>query len=529
MSDQLTVGNIHAAWFVSLYYDGGTNSLTVGHQAGNLYGTSTPVYPFLANRPTIRRSINLKDCKAKISNVSIQLTNATYRGAQLWDELNPLSAARKYLNRAVVIQERLNRAGTLSTVFTGRIRELSLNRSSGKIDVILESNEPWDFISIPQTQLDTGQYFPVVYGDYGYSSSGSYCIYKQQFPVELLTKTSEELLAIMPFNTNTDPYRLHVYEESLDRFVPITDDSGNYQYTGTTDYDANGYVIPVYEGLIHSWKMKPLYLSTRNASTFTDPENAIDDKDADETTTYATCTINAGSGGGFELYFQVADSRFNPYDYSAAQVQIQVAVNVQVDSTSGTPILWLSIDGGSSAVKALTFVGTSQTTHTWTVGAADMEVRKLPTSMSLYFFRNSATGTPVTLKLFDVRVSVVAQTCIAPLATASDEQLADAKAIKSDVERLYCGGDGLTRAWSSGACDDVQEIHRDALIRFAGMTTSTPDGYSDLDTARSGFKGRLWLHKPVPLREVLERLQFEGQFIFTWAADGDPRYIFVKS
>ena len=28
---------------------------------------------------------------------------------------------------------------------------------------------------------------------------------------------------------------------------------------------------------------------------------------------------------------------------------------------------------------------------------------------------------------------------------------------------------------------------------------------------------------------MLEQLQYEGQFVFAWAADGDPKYIFVKS
>jgi hypothetical protein len=44
-------------------------------------------------------------------------------------------------------------------------------------------------------------------------------------------------------------------------------------------------------------------------------------------------------------------------------------------------------------------------------------------------------------------------------------------------------------------------------------------GWSATETARDGFNCRLWETKPVLLSEVLERLQFEGQFI--WRQYGD--------
>ena len=116
----------------------------------------------------------------------------------------------------------------------------------------------------------------------------------------------------------------------------------------------------------------------------------------------------------------------------------------------------------------------------------------------------------------------------------------------TDLEYLYCGSDGLDADYTDGPgtpAIEVHQVHRDIMNRFAGVDfdndymanwiDASPGAY-DLDVARDNWKVRLWLLEPEPLKDVLDKLQFEGCFIFTLTADSDGsgtpggRYIWVQ-
>ena len=79
------------------------------------------------------------------------------------------------------------------------------------------------------------------------------------------------------------------------------------------------------------------------------------------------------------------------------------------------------------------------------------------------------------------------------------------------------------------ACiNEVHEAHRDILYSFCDLT-AVPDGFSDVETARPDWLVRMWVHEPTEVKEILEKLQYEGQFIFVWKPDQVPRYVVVKS
>ncbi len=52
------------------------------------------------------------------------------------------------------------------------------------------------------------------------------------------------------------------------------------------------------------------------------------------------------------------------------------------------------------------------------------------------------------------------------------------------------------------------------LIRYAGLSTSTPDGWSDLDTSKNWVM-RYWQLKPIDLEKGLKKMQKEGGFIYS--------------
>lgn len=513
VTNQHRLGNVRVSWTYRLYYDGETNYTTLAHAhtSGNNADHSLP---FVAKPPTIRRSIDLAKCTSKVSNLTLSVLNARYNGAPFWDELDPMTATRKYLNRKIVVFQELNGRGAFTPLYTGRVRSLELD--GGEIQIDIEPNQPWDFISIPNVQAASGRYFPVVYGDYAANTAEGYGVYKALWPVEVDAHSNAGIWGLMPMATSSIGYRLHYWEEEQDQFCALEDSSGNYFYTSSSDYDASGEALRVDPTLKHEYKLKPFRLSDDDPGDFTNPENAIDFPTADDTTTAATVTTVVASND--DIIVEVQDTTVTTWDESASEYQILLRVTYQVDTIAPAPYLYVVFDGtdvGSQVISTTSLAAT-----TFTIDSADWDVKTLPAEIKIRASRSTPNGS-CTFDIYDIRLQIVAQ--------VDPTDLADAKRSKQDVKYLYCGGDGLEKSWSSGACDTLQEFHRDMLIRYTGLSTSTPTGYSALDTARSGWSGRLWLHDPVELRKVLEQLQYEGQFVFDWDASGDPRYLFVKS
>ena len=112
------------------------------------------------------------------------------------------------------------------------------------------------------------------------------------------------------------------------------------------------------------------------------------------------------------------------------------------------------------------------------------------------------------------------------------DQAADASenAIQS-LEYVYCGNDGYSKTYNggSGVATLPHEIHRDLLKRFTDFdyADGVMTGWSDLNTARSGWTCHWWLLEERTLKSILEQIQYEGCFIFTTKPDGG-RYIWVE-
>ena len=101
--------------------------------------------------------------------------------------------------------------------------------------------------------------------------------------------------------------------------------------------------------------------------------------------------------------------------------------------------------------------------------------------------------------------------------------------IKNDekLKQVYVAQDGYpsNSSWSgnSNVLTELHEFHRDICHRFLGLT-ATPDGWSDLDSAKA-WQGRLWENKAKPVKRILDKLAFEGGFCYTFSAAGTLKYI----
>jgi hypothetical protein len=97
---------------------------------------------------------------------------------------------------------------------------------------------------------------------------------------------------------------------------------------------------------------------------------------------------------------------------------------------------------------------------------------------------------------------------------------------------LYVANDGLTdNGWNSNsAITEIHEAHRDLMHRHTSYTNSnTPTNWDsglNIDSVRN-WQIRYWMLEPMPLIEVLEKLQFEGGFIARFNGQNEFIYIFI--
>ena len=99
---------------------------------------------------------------------------------------------------------------------------------------------------------------------------------------------------------------------------------------------------------------------------------------------------------------------------------------------------------------------------------------------------------------------------------------------------LYTASDGGDKSWGNYATiTDIHRMHRDLLVDYAGMTTNTPNNWDtgSLNDDRDGWTVRYWQLEQTTLKELLEKTQFEGAFIFRYKL-GDstrPHYVYIKN
>ena len=86
-------------------------------------------------------------------------------------------------------------------------------------------------------------------------------------------------------------------------------------------------------------------------------------------------------------------------------------------------------------------------------------------------------------------------------------------------------GSGGNR-WHGQIVDD--SVWRDNILAGKYEDKDTPQGWADLEAARSSFNARFWINKEKSLEKTLDKLQEEGAFIFRYNTQGDPAYIYVK-
>lgn len=525
-------------WLVQLYY--GDESSFTGLAFKDCDVSSNHYYGAVLNKPTIRSSINLSSSTAKTANVTLEVANFEFLGADFSAEL--LSGTRTYINRSIKIYSQLKDDTDLShasQIYEGRLISVSHNHSQVVLGV--EEKRPWDFITFPQAKAaQKNVYIPVVYGDYAANTIGEEIrdMEKFVFPAPVLRIGDTNILVTMPKSeSNILP---HYYEPNLDAFIPLE----TSEYTSATQsnikYDSSADVALISKTLERSFKTDPISVGATDEaeantsdnillyshSSFVELLNEIESDDAPGSSSSKVVTYN----------FPIITGKI-----TALSAIVDADIAKLVNAAGNNYLSKVFFKYGNNITEF-----TSLRNNDSGTGTTDLSSQTLNILSTVYTNNDNQLLTPFGLQ-GSITLSGGIQAALKTDHLINKFQLfmkvknnfddPERSATEKDLEKLeyiYFGHDGNTNDFSggSGTADCGLEIHRSLLARFTNVD-ETPYNYSsnlDIASARisTAWKGRLWALEPVELKKVLERLQYEFGFIYKFRADGTGSYWYVK-
>ena len=530
-------------WLVQLYY--GDESSFTGLAFKDCDVSSNHYYGAVLNKPTIRSSINLSSSTAKTANVTLEVANFEFLGADFSAEL--LSGTRTYINRSIKIYSQLKDDTDLShasQIYEGRLISVSHNHSQVVLGV--EEKRPWDFITFPQAKAaQKNVYIPVVYGDYAANTIGEEVrdMEKFVFPAPVLRIGDTNILVTMPKSeSNILP---HYYEPNLDAFIPLE----TSEYTSATQsnikYDSSADVALISKTLERSFKTDPISVGATDEAVANTSDNILlyshSGFAAISNTRTALDTAGSFSSKKIEYSFPVITGKVTALS-AVVNADVSIAAN---NSTSGNYVSSLSLLRGGNSTQITEFNNNSSGSSL-TIPLNDGDTFDFDILSVAYTNNDNQLQTPFgimgTVDLASgIQANITAQHQINKfqlfMKVKNNFDDPERSATEKDLEKLeyiYFGHDGNTNDFSggSGTADCGLEIHRSLLARFTNVD-ETPYNYSsnlDIASARisTAWKGRLWALEPVELKKVLERLQYEFGFIYKFRADGTGSYWYVK-
>jgi len=474
----------------------------------------------ILNSPSIRESIDLKTSVAKTSNITLTIADFNYQGSKISSEL--FGGTNNYINQNVSIHSQIN-DGTPQQI--GSFRLVNISTNGKKVNLSLATQRPWDFIKFPQDQATVSlKYFPIAYGHYEESSSTqdnqnlseSRALYPA--PVD---NTSGKITALVTKNYASQG-RLHHYEKDCDQFVPICITSN--AFTDASETYQGGNAMKCRTDLLRGFKTKN---KTTLATEWSDSDNAFDSR-SDDSSTFTSETISLSIAESTVD----RDIEFTPPNIvgKVSEISIFTRYKLTFSDTSGDTTGRLKLLIGSTEISTISSShNTNILENTELLSGAELTNHYTNNNNQLPNIKYRVEGetdtptTTITALIYDVQIHIKVALDTSASSTESTKQYLD------NLDYMYVGGHGLTESYSgsNGNIEEIHETHRDLLTRFAGLPTSDPTGWSDLDSAKD-WKIRYWQLEPVVLQKELEKLQYEGGFVFRYRFDGTGQYIFIQ-
>tara|TARA_R110001592_G_scaffold92284_2_gene269241 strand:- start:378 stop:2387 length:2010 start_codon:yes stop_codon:yes gene_type:complete len=446
----------------------------------------------ILNSPSIRESINIFKSTTSVSNLTLEIDNSD----ETTDTL--LFGTNTYLNRDVRIYSCLDSGAVanfndIPLIYTGRLESMTHNESSVTLNIVAKM--PWDNVPLPNQYSSAKNTGSVVYGDYTGNSGANFTSGYTNSNYHPAPYDSSNEFIDQVGTANLSNVNAAEYSKKYDKFIPYlgADSSTSTSGAAQTFTVPNIFFQSYYEQAASQSASSVSGISVANGA------NSIDGN----LTNYTTITCSGtGLFAGTETFtFGITSTHSNSNFVAKYKVQTSSGVNDR------NVIVTLTADGKSDA-----------NSHASTTSDTSVEISNLSqgtTSATLTIAFNhvdlGTDGYSFVVRLYEMYVSY---------AVYGDDQ---------DVVYSATDGPAANSNWDSSGgtvLTELHEFHRDICHKYLGLT-DTPIGYSDLNSAKA-WQGRLWETKSKPIKQILDKLAFEGGFCYTFSAAGVLKYIFAK-
>lgn len=508
----------------------------------------------ILNKPSIRESIDLSQSKAKKSNLNIEIPDFKYKDGLISEELFGNGV---YLNNDVKVYSRIN-SDTPTLIGCFRLADISTNGDT--LSLSLNSFNPWDDVTFPQEKhVQYGVYQPVVYGDYQHGVFGGDGAYVSVYPVPVLYANNNLLTCVYPraYSAGSNHYLHH--NVGFNWFTAITDGSGNANSEApATVTDGGVHVLHTpttrtAKGYIRS--ANSTYEATEGGTVtyLTNPENAFRYNSFDgspyastsDSTTYATADVNDADENKY-LVIQTPKKTYEVTLIKGIKVKYSILWDDGAGSNQHYDIDFFSNEYHPSNDDLLSSpiskqLSTNISSHEFSFDASPANAISgkgnsslCPDEILMKFNPQTTNHEDHELRVYDIQMESL---------TEFDYNEEDKKQLAQE-KYFYCGGKGLQNGISGLVGNDITEIHEahlDLMNRFSNFDVQTNpatdiigwgNGSNDnkLDHAKN-WKIRYWQLEPVSLGKILDKLQYEGGFIFRFRRGNlnEPEYIFIKN
>ena len=514
-------------WIVRLYSDS-TNYIGISFQTITM-GDGVTYTGCILNKPTIRESVDFTTGKSNSGNISLSLAEYTINNRELSEEL----FTQNYINRTVQIYSVLNGSTSMTNafqLFEGRLMDVQYDETS-RLNISIVAKRPWDGINLPNVLSDNNVYIPVAYGDFTGNDLTSTA--KHKFYPAPFGYSEDNLLYYFTTQAIGSGAKASYYASGSNHFPYMAGNSAT-QININYGKDALG----VLNNLNRTFRIKP----TEKTSDWSNESNALDES----STTYASKTLNSGTASGNPGGTTVnatSDLEFGMPSVSgkitSAILYVHAYFDYDYSGDTGSGAIYdfswgnntIILDTGNTTTSGSVDISNSGSNHLSIDWTSDVEANdnKLPDSVKLRLLSTASsyvdgddTDTDAEGRIYDVWLK------ISTLEDYENEPASASKGVEQ-LKKIYIGNDGLDKSWSVGSATKSHEIHRDILYRFLDITT-TPNGWSDITTQKTG-ETRFFtpITAPKPVSKYLNKLAYEGGFVFRFRNDGTPVYHFIHN
>ena len=506
--------NVVTDWLLTLTSDGsGEVYLAQGDRnvSGRLY------HGLVLDWGSIDETLDIEKCKIKTNDVTITVANTWHNaGGTLGEEL--VDGTDNYLNHNATIYGWAPGVATadIPIFYRGRLIDVVESDDGTALKLTIEPRRPWDNIQIPQTN-SKGIDEPIVYGDYTANASvpgtETDCTSRALWPAPYIGVVAGDVHAVVHAGTIATG-RGHFYDKSLNKYIPLLDSAGTgYQDTAVT-HDSTVDAIPI------DSSFQRVVLSDQFTENAGDDSTQFSNITDDTNYAYVELSVDAGGPATQDKEFWV--NMIAPDGDIDSTITVTFDWHVEIDEltldAADDGVLSIKDDDGnilqSWAIDGDLGQGDtdSGTDESFTIAATETEFK---ITAHAGIDTGHANTMAATVKVKNLRAELNCSISGSADAEAKLKRL-------NDSEYFYCGADGPDKTYDGGAatlCEEPHHIYRDLLYRFTGVDPTDAqiqnwDEGPDLDGARDGWDCRLWVNKPTPLADILEELQFEGQFIW---------------